>query len=72
MARSPKALLRRRLARQRPARERPIVSADPRAGQRGVRVDGDGVRGAVGVLVAGDHLGEVERGAEAGRDGRAD
>ena len=35
-------------------------------------VDGDGVGGRAGVLVGGDHLREVERRGEGGRDGRAD
>jgi len=65
------ARLGRRGARQRPARQRPVMRAD--AGRRlgRVRIDRDGVRGAVRVLVAGHHLREVQMLGERGRHGRA-
>lgn len=58
--------------REHPARQRAIMRRDARRHRLGVCVDGDGVRGAVGVSVVGDHLREVQGGGARDGQRRAD
>ncbi|KUI53009.1 hypothetical protein VP1G_10552 [Cytospora mali] len=71
VSRPPEALGLGGRVRQRPARHGAVARADARR-DRGVgRVDGQGVGGGAGVLVAGHHLREVEGLGELGDEGRA-
>ena len=72
MPRLPEHLGARIRGRQQPARQRAVVRRDARGDGGVARVDGDGVGGAVGISVVGDHLREVQGGSEVGRERGAD